>query len=136
MNANPSERKTGDKGVDGIINFPDPSKKSRVGKGIIQVKGGKNIDPSMVRDLRGTLQGQNADFGILIISKKQTPGMIAEATKGGQVEILGKKIPRIQFLILDDLFKDPIPIKLPQVVLPPYKNIIIPEEPEPQDPLF
>lgn len=130
LNANPSERKTGDKGVDGIINFPDPSKKSKIGKGIIQVKGGENISPSMVRELKGTLVGQNADFGILITSKKLTPGMIAEATKSGWFEILGKKFPKIQFLTVEDLFKEPIPVKLPSVVLPPYKNTVISEEVE------
>lgn len=117
LNATPSERKTGDRGVDGIINFYDLSKPTHVGKGIIQVKGTKSVNPSMVRDLIGTLKNQNADFGILITFAEPTLGMIKEATKEpyytlsrGEKAI---KIPRIQFLTVEDLFKDTIPVKLP-----------------------
>ncbi len=130
LNATPSETKTGDKGVDGIINFIDPSKPSKVGKGIIQVKGTENVNPSMVRDLKGTLKSQNADFGVLITFKEPTRGMISEATKEGyfKSEYLQIEIPKIQFLTVEDLFKEIIPAKLPSLILPPYKKPIIEKE--------
>lgn len=128
IDAAPSEVKTGDKGVDGIINFIDTTKKSKVGKGIIQVKGTENVNPGMVRELKGTIKSQSADFGILITFKKPTQGMINEATPEGHFEFMGKKIPNIQFLSVEDLFKDPIPIKLPLTVLQPYKKPIIEKE--------
>lgn len=130
LDATPSETKSGDKGVDGIINFLDPSKSSKVGKAIIQVKGTKNVNPSMVRDLKGTLKSQNADFGILITFKEPTRGMIGEATQEGyfKPEYIRDEIPKIQFLTVEDLFKKPIPIKLPQVILPPYRKPVIEKE--------
>jgi len=129
--ATPSETKSGDRGVDGIINFVDKSKKSEVGKAIIQVKGTENINPSMVRDLKGTLKSQDADFAILITFKDPTQGMINEATNEGYFEFMGRKIPRIQFLTVEDLFKDPIPLKLPySFIIDPYKKPIIEKETE------
>ena len=128
--ATPSQVKTGDQGVDGIINFVDPDKPSSAGKGIIQVKGTKNVNPSMVRDLKGTLKSQNADFGILITFRKSTQGMINEATKEGyfKPKYIKEEIPRIQFLTIEDLFKNPIPVKLPPIIIPPYKKPIIEKE--------
>ncbi|MBU2598607.1 MAG: restriction endonuclease, partial [Actinobacteria bacterium] len=129
LDATPSQTKTADKGVDGIIYFIDPSKSSKIGKGIIQVKGTKNINPSMVRDLKGTLKSQNADFGILITFKNPTQGMINEATIAGYFKYANTniKIPKIQFLTVEDLFKDPIPAKLPgaSAVFPAHRKPII-----------
>ncbi|MBI4722539.1 MAG: restriction endonuclease [Candidatus Stahlbacteria bacterium] len=125
LDATHSQRKTGDKGVDGIINFHDPSQKSQVGKGIIQVKGTKEVSPSMVRDLKGTMKSQSADMGILITFKKPTQGMIEEATKEGFFVYFRKKMPRIQFLIVEDLFKPYIPCEIPSALLPNYKNSLI-----------
>jgi len=128
--------KTGDKGVDGIINFVDYTKKDEIGKGIISVKGGRSINPGMVRDLKGTIQSQNADFGILITLEKPTRGMIEEAVKKGtfdycyQEGTVIKKIPIIQLLTVEDLFKKPIPIKLPPIItiIEPYRKPDIKKE--------
>jgi hypothetical protein len=130
LDATPSETKTGDKGVDGILNFIDVSKKTKTGKGIIQVKGTENVNPSMVRDLIGTIKSQGADFGILITFRGPTQGMINEATKEGQYksEHVRGEIPKIQFLTVEDLFKDPVPIKLPQMILSSFKKPIIEKE--------
>lgn len=127
MNATPTA-KTGDKGVDGVINFFDNTKKEKIGRGIISVKGGYSINPGMVRDLKGTIQSQNADFGILITLKEPTRGMIEEAVKEGsfnycyQEGATHKKIPKIQLLTVEDLFTDPIPVKLPPAVIEPYRK--------------
>jgi len=84
----------------------------------------------MVRDLKGTLKSQNADFGVLITFKEPTRGMIDEATKEGyfKSEYIRGEIPKIQILTVKDLFKDPIPLKLPQVILPPYRKPVIEKE--------
>jgi len=121
LDATPSQTKTGDQGIDGIVNFIDVTKKSKAGIGIIQVKGTQTVNPSMVRDLKGTIKSQNADFGILITLKRATQGMITEAVKEGYAESK-KKIPKIQLLTVEDLFKKPIPIILPGQILPPYKK--------------
>jgi len=130
LDATPSQTKSADKGVDGIINFYNPSKSNKVGKGIIQVKGTENVNPSMVRDLKGTIKSQNADFGILITFRKPTQGMVNEATKEGYFKFMKVAIPKIQFLTTEDLFKEPIPIKLPQMIYLPYRRPVIEKESE------
>jgi len=127
LDATPSPKKTGDQGIDGIINFIDITKKSKAGIGIIQVKGTQVVNPDMVRSLIGTVKSQNADFGILITLKKPTKGMITAAVREGHVVSL-KNLPKIQLLTVEDLFKRPIPIFLPNQILPPYKKPEIKKE--------
>jgi len=129
LNATPSQTKSGDRGVDGIINFFDPSKPSKVGKAIIQVKGTENVNPALVKELKGTLKSQNADFGIFITFSKPTRRMIEEATTEGYFRFMGKEIPKIQFLTVEDLFKQVIPVQLPQsFIFEPYRKPIIEKE--------
>ena len=123
--------KSGDQGVDGIINFIEPTNKNRVGKGVIQVKGTDAVSPSMVRELKGTLKSQQAEFAILITKKKPTAGMTTEAVKEGYYRYKlyqgVEDIPKIQLLWVADLFKDPMPVKLPsfQNILEPYKKPVM-----------
>ncbi len=128
INAVPSTTKTGDKGVDGIINFVDKTKKEQFGKGVIQVKGTKGVNPAMVRELKGTIQSQNADFGILITLQPPTQNMKVEAVKEGKIEISGKEVPKIQLLTVEDLLKSPIPIILPPLILPSFEKPDIKKE--------
>ncbi len=127
LNATPTV-KSGDKGVDGVINFVDHTRKDKVGKGIISVKGGHSINPGMVRDLKGTIQSQNAEFGILITLEQPTKGMIEEAVKEGTFNyrymegITQTKIPKIQLLTVQDLFAEQIRVVLPPNVIEPYKK--------------
>jgi len=82
----------------------------------------------MVRNLKGTIQSQNADFGILITLKEPTRGMIEEAVKEGSFDFryqegtVPKKIPKIQLLTVENLFTNPIPITLPPTVIEPYRK--------------
>ena len=120
----PSERKTGDEGVDGIINFIDRTKKGNFGRAIISVKGTKTANPSMVRDLEGTIKSKGADFGILITLVDPTPGMIKEAVTAGYYKLRNMDIPVVQIISVKDLFKDPLPLKLPVThIIPAYKSM-------------
>ena len=122
LDATPSQTKSADQGVDGVINFIDPTRKNKAGAGIVQVKGTQNVTPSMVRELKGTLKSQKADFAVLITLKKPTRGMTMEGVKEGHLEYMRKEIPKIQLLTVEDLFKDPMPLILPGSILPPYKK--------------
>jgi site-specific DNA-methyltransferase (adenine-specific) len=122
LNATPSQTKSGDEGVDGIINFIDLSKSSKAGIGLISVKGTHSVNPGMVRDLKGTMKSKAADFGILITLIEPTHGMKTEAIKEGYFEHRGSRIPRIQLLKVEDLFKKPIPIMLPSDILEPFRK--------------
>jgi DNA modification methylase len=134
LNAMPTV-KTGDKGVDGVINFIDHTRKDKVGKGIISVKGGHSINPAMVRELKGTVSSQNADFGILITIEKPTKGMLEEAVKEGNFNysymegVTQTVIPKLQLITVEDLFADPIKVKLPPNVIDPYRKPDIKKNP-------
>lgn len=127
LNATPTV-KTGDKGVDGVINFIDQQRKDKIGKGIISVKGGKSINPGMVRDLKGTVESQDADFGILITLVEPTKGMIEEAAKAGTFEYsvttMSKAfvMPRIQLVTAEQLFMYPVPVVLPNTAIDPFNK--------------
>ncbi len=141
LNATPTV-KTGDKGVDGVINFIDHTRKDKVGKGIISVKGGHNINPGMVRDLKGTIQSQQAEFGILILLEKPTSGMIEEAVIEGTFDyryvegVTQTKIPKIQILTVEDLFSAPIRVVLPPNVIEPYRKPSLKAKEEEEEYLF
>jgi DNA modification methylase len=112
--AMPSDRKTGDHGVDGVLHFWDPAKASKAGKGVISVKGTIAVNPGMVRDLAGTVDHQDADFGILITLQEPTEGMRTEARKAGVYRYNNvREIPRLQIVSAADLFKEYLPLQLP-----------------------
>jgi DNA modification methylase len=112
--AMPSDRKTGDHGVDGVVHFWDPAKASKAGKGVISVKGTIAVNPGMVRDLAGTVDAQGADFGILVTLQEPTEGMRTEARKAGVYKYNNQReIPRLQLVSAADLFKEFLPLQLP-----------------------
>lgn len=94
-------RTTGDRGVDGQFFFKIDSKHD--GTAIISVKGGKNINPSMVRDLRGALERENAEIAVLITMTKPSEQMKAEAASAGFFQSSQGRHPRIQIRTIEDL---------------------------------
>jgi DNA modification methylase len=98
-----NEKQVGDKGVDGTVRFPIDTK--AVGRALISVKGGRTVNPSMVRDLRGTIETQKAEMGIFICLSTPTRGMVEEANKSGafHYELTGTTYPRLQLITITDL---------------------------------
>jgi len=76
----------------------------------------------MVRELKGTMESQRADFGILITLKEPTKGMRTEAIKTGYFKYRRKQIPKIQFLTVEQLFQKPLPIIFPEATYSPLKR--------------
>jgi len=64
VNGQPKEKQVGDKRTDGVTRFPLGG--NNTGKILISGKGGKQLNPAMVRDLRGTIERHKAEMGILI----------------------------------------------------------------------
>lgn len=97
----PNDKQVGDHGIDGRGYIgPDHQYKT-----IISVKGGKQLNPAMVRDLVGTVSRENATFGVLITIHNPTDGMKKEAAKAGVVETpLGHHYPKIQIYTISDYF--------------------------------
>ena len=96
-------KKGADQGVDGVITFIDDasSKPKRV---IVQVKGG-HITSQVIRDLRGTIEREQAAIGVLITLEPATKAMETEAVTAGFYESpgWGKSYPRMQILTIEQL---------------------------------
>jgi site-specific DNA-methyltransferase (adenine-specific) len=98
-----------DRGIDGYLHFRDAEKQPQLG--IVSVKGGENITPGMVRDLKGTMDREHAALGLFLSLNEPTREMIKEATSAGFYETGGQKIPRLQILTANAIFEG----KRPQV---------------------
>jgi len=100
-----SEKKKGrDKGIDGYIYFHDEPQKTK--KIVIQVKSG-HVNPGQIRDLRGTVEREQAQIGVFITFNSPTSGMIKEAVSAGFYKSPGwnKDYPRIQILAIKELLE-------------------------------
>lgn len=117
VRAQPNQKQVGDKGVDGEARFPLGD--GRVGKVLISVKGGRTINPSMVRDLKGTVQTQQAKMGIFVTMAKPTRGTSDEINKGGVFTHPGngQPYPALQHVTIEELLAGRMP-QMPPTFLP------------------
>ncbi|WP_034335168.1 DNA methyltransferase [Deinococcus misasensis] len=102
-------KKGADTGIDGLYYFRTPGGE-RVEKVIVSVKGGKNLNPSMVRDLRGTVEREKAAFGVLVTLTDTTKGMRDEADKSGVYKYGQRPIPKIQMLTVAEILQGQKPV--------------------------
>ncbi|MBS3648548.1 restriction endonuclease [Pseudaminobacter sp. 19-2017] len=101
-------KKGGDKGVDGNIYFANGP--YGLGRIIISVKGGHHVNPSMVRDLAGTVERENAEMGVLVTLNEPTRGMISDAANYGFVSKTPHgRLPRVQIVTAADLIDGRLP---------------------------
>ncbi len=105
------EKKGADRGIDGNIFFANgPYGTGRI---VISVKGGENVGVAMVRDLRGTVEREEAEMGILVTLAEPTAPMLSEATGSGFVRKSAHgRLPCIQIVTVADLFDGRTP-KMP-----------------------
>lgn len=95
-------KKGGDTGIDGQLFFRTPDG-VKIERGIVSVKAGRNLNPGMVRDLRGTVEREKAAVGILLLAHKPTKGMLDEAAKAGAYTWGGRSYAKLQILTVDDI---------------------------------
>ncbi len=100
-----NEKQVGDKGIDGVIRFPLDNTWKNFSRALISVKGGKSLNPSMTRDLMGTVERDKASMGILITMEKPTPGMVDDANKSGSYtyELTGQAYPKLQLITVAEI---------------------------------
>jgi DNA modification methylase len=105
VDARPTEKKKGaDKGIDGRIYFHDlPSGPTR--QVIISVKGGEHKNPAFLRELRGVMDREQAQIGVLISLERPTRKMEQEAADAGFYTTLWGKHPRLQILTIEELLQ-------------------------------
>jgi len=95
-------KKGKDRGIDGVINFVEASGKPK--RVLVQVKSG-HVNSGLVRDLRGTVEREDAAIGVFITLEPATKDMEKEALAAGYYtsELWQKDYPRIQILTIAQL---------------------------------
>lgn len=105
VGARPVEQKKGaDKGIDGRLYFHDEGATGKTKQAIFSVKAG-HVTVSQVRDLRGVLDREKAEIGVLISMEESTKPMRTEAASAGfyRSPFTGKDHPRLQLLTVGEL---------------------------------
>ncbi len=101
VGARPIDQKKGaDKGIDGRLYFHDEGERGRTKQIILSVKAG-GVTVSHIRDLRGVLEREGAEIGVLISMNKPTQPMKTEASGAGFYAPPWDhtaRVPRIQLL--------------------------------------
>ncbi len=101
-------QKGADRGVDGIINFfeEDERGKPKAATAVVQVKSGK-VASRDIRDLKGTVEREQAAIGVFITLENPTQAMQNEALAASYYESpsrQGIRYRKIQILTIGDLF--------------------------------
>ena len=107
VGAAPTEKKKGaDKGIDGRLYFHD-EKGGKTKQIVISVKGGEKLKATEVRDLRGVVDREHAEIGVLVSLDEPTKPMRAEAaTAGHYLSPWSKtKHPRLQLITVKELME-------------------------------
>jgi DNA modification methylase len=119
VNGQPHARheQAGDRGVDGWVRFAATA--TDRGRAVVSVKGGRQLNPSMVRDLRGTVESQRADMGVLVTLEQPTRGMVQETRRSGSYvhPLTGRTHPRLQIVTVAQLLAGEPP-DMPAAFLP------------------
>ena len=105
VSARPNEQKKGaDKGIDGCIYFHDEAVGGKTKQVILSVKAG-HTGPAHVRDLRGVVEREKAQIGVLLTLQEPTSQMKSEAAGAGFYESpgWGKKYSKMQVLTVEEL---------------------------------
>lgn len=100
-------KKGADKGIDGVINFFEGTARSaRPERVLVQVKSGK-VGSRDVRDLRGTVEREDAALGVFVTLEEPTRPMSDEAASSGFYESPGwnRRYPKIQILTIKEMLE-------------------------------
>ncbi len=95
-----------DRGIDGRLLFHDEHKSGKTKQIIFSVKAGQLHAP-YVRDLRGVIEREKAEIGVLISMEPPTKPMKREAAEAGFYRPPGTtdKFPRLQILSIAELLE-------------------------------
>lgn len=107
VGARPLEKKRGaDQGIDGRLYFHDERKSGKSKQIIFSVKAG-HVQAAYVRDLRGVIEREKAEIGVLISMEPPTKPMIKESAEAGfyQPPGLTDKYSRLQLLSIAELLE-------------------------------
>jgi site-specific DNA-methyltransferase (adenine-specific) len=126
------KKKGADSGIDGFIYFKPDGKQTE--KAIVSVKGGENVNVSMIRDLAHVVDREKAKMGVFITLAEPTKPMQTEAVKEGFFETVFGKFPKIQIVTIGELFAGKRP-QVPNVDPSSFKKAAV-ESTHTQESLF
>jgi SAM-dependent methyltransferase len=89
-----------DKGIDGQINFAVGQ--DEYWRAIVSVKAGRNVNPDMVRALKGVVEREGAQMGVFVCLDASRE-MRAEAAASDIVELPTGPRPKVQIVTVADL---------------------------------
>jgi site-specific DNA-methyltransferase (adenine-specific) len=99
------QKKGADQGVDGRLFFHDePGASGRTKQIIMSVKAG-HVNVSHLRDLRGVIDREKAEIGVLICLEDVTKAMRTEAASAGFYKSPWGSHPRLQILTIEQLLE-------------------------------
>lgn len=113
------EKKGADQGIDGRLFFHDEGMGGKTKQVIFSVKGGENVSVRDVRDLRGVIDRENAEIGVLITLQEPTKPMRTEAASAGLYQSAWGEHSRLQILTIAELLEGK------RVDMPPLKQVNI-----------
>ncbi|MGH7685432.1 MAG: DNA methyltransferase [Candidatus Dormibacteria bacterium] len=98
-----SDKRGGDKGIDGRLYFHDAGPGGATKQIVFSVKAG-HLVPAYLRDLRGVIEREKAEIGVLLSFEAPSAGMRAEAASAGfYASPWGSQHPRLQLLTVGQL---------------------------------
>ncbi len=98
------ERRGADQGIDGRLLFHDDTGASRTKEIILSVKSG-HVTVSQLRDLRGVIDRERAEIGVLLCLEDVTKPMRTEAASAGFYKSPWGNHPRLQILTIAELLE-------------------------------
>lgn len=100
-----SAKKGGDQGIDGRLYFHDEGTGGKTKQIIFSVKAG-HLVPTYLRDLRGVIDREDAQIGVLLSFQAPGLGLRAEAASAGfYTSPWGRSHPRLQLLTVGELLE-------------------------------
>jgi DNA modification methylase len=99
------KKRGADQGIDGRLFFHDDPRPGTTKQIILSVKSGK-IPPAHIRELRGVIDREEAEIGVLLTLQAPTKPMRTEAASAGFYSSpWGTKHPRLQIITIEELLE-------------------------------
>jgi site-specific DNA-methyltransferase (adenine-specific) len=96
-------KKGADERIDGRLVLRAERSGDRLPEAIISVKAGRTSGPRHVSELRGVIERENAEIGVLVTRGEATKAMRDEASKANEYTDGERWYPRIQLLTAEDI---------------------------------
>jgi site-specific DNA-methyltransferase (adenine-specific) len=132
-------KKGADRGIGGEMRFYGGP--NRVGRLLVQVKGGRRHGPTQIREFRTVLSDNKADMGIFFCRSEPTAEMDREAIEAGFYRLGSSPVPRLQIVTLAAWFagqhpRMPVPLefRVPGDRMTPRQHGV--RRPDPTQPEF